>query len=642
MRLQTGILNLDGRPVTTADLTRLVCPYDEKYTEVSGEALANNVLLAYCGNRITDEEMYETQPVRASDSFITWDGRLDNREEISSLLGLYHTHDVSDPALVGRLYEAVGDRCWEKLIGEYAFVVWSENALRLSMGRSICGTRQLYYILMNKKLVWSNDLSQLVRSGIDLTVDDAYLIEYLTGYPRSSRSPFRHVHVVPPGGLVHVQVRANNMLSSRMLWKPSDIEPDRAKSASQCEDELRGLIESAVRSKLRSRYPVFCELSGGLDTSTLVLAGDRVLRSQGKDCNALRTVSCVYERSRSCDEGYFIHLIDEARRVRGFRVSEADQHIVINLDDIAFTGIPSTNNLFRGRYPSFMRLMGRYNARVLLTGYGGDHLFWSEPDGASLVADELRSGHLASAHRLARVWSQASRLPYLRLLLQMALPLALGGSPARIFLTRPTPPRWLRPEHISTWRQVTWASREETGPVRDPSRRVQIHYVLTMIDQAAAGHFEQYRDIYVSHPYTYKPLVEFCLSTPVSYFLNNGDTRSLMRHAMGGILPPKIATRQSKGILDETVARAIDGAWDQVKDTEKWLLCERGYANSAELLVSLRRARNGLLAPGEYLARAITLELWLRSLDALSVEYGTPVTTYAGAERSSTTRTPVA
>jgi asparagine synthase (glutamine-hydrolysing) len=617
MRLQTGMLNRDGRQVTTADLHHLVCPFGEGYNDISGEVFANHVLLAYRGNRITDEEICETQPVRLANAVITWDGRLDNREEIAACLGLPRSAGLSDPALVSRLYESLSERAWENLIGEYAFVVWSASTRTLSMVRSICGSRQLYYVLTRNQLLWSNDLAQLVyRSGADLAVDEAYMIEYLTGHPMSSRSPFKHIHVVPPGSLV--QVSSSVAPATRVLWRPSDIEPDRTKDSSKYEEELREHIERAMRSKLRSSYPVFCELSGGLDTSTLVVAGDRVLTSNGKGTDKLITVSCLYERSRTCDEEYFIRLVDEKRAIRGLRVSEAEQAIAIDLDDNTFTGIPTTNTFFRGRYLSYARHMHRHKARVLLTGYGGDHLFWAEPDGASLVADELRTGHFGSAHRLCRIWSQTSRLPYFQLLFRKALPLALGSAPPTVFLTKPLPPRWLRAEHLPTWSAITWQARAEAARVKEPSRRVQIHYVLNMLDQTSAGHFGQYRDIYVSHPYAYRPLVEFCLSTPVSQFLLDGQTRSLMRRAMHDILPLKIAMRQSKGSLDETVARAIHKAWDQLQDVENWVLCERGYADSAELLTSLRKARNGLLVPGEYLTRVITLESWLRSLDALS------------------------
>jgi hypothetical protein len=75
---------------------------------------------------------------------------------------------------------------------------------------------------------------------------------------------------------------------------------------------------------------------------------------------------------------------------------------------------------------AFAALMRERRAHVLLTGLGGDHLFWSSPEGAPLVADALRRGKLLHAHRECRVWSDTASVPYLQLLLDTALPLAAG------------------------------------------------------------------------------------------------------------------------------------------------------------------------------------------------------------------------
>jgi hypothetical protein len=88
-----------------------------------------------------------------------------------------------------------------------------------------------------------------------------------------------------------------------------------------------------------------------------------------------------------------------------------------------------------------------------------------------------------------------------------------------------------------------------------------------------------------------------------------------MRRALRGTLPDAIVRRQTKGALDECVARALQREWRQIGDIRSWQLCQRGLAEPAALLQSLERARLGLRLEDQSLVRIFSAERWLRSLD---------------------------
>src|SRR5258708_11972199 len=106
MKLQLGLLHADGRPATADDLAGLLADVADKQVEISGEVINDSLVIAYRGDRITWEDDFETQPLDDGRHILTWDGRLDNREDLASRLGLTHLREIPDPVIVLRSYEA--------------------------------------------------------------------------------------------------------------------------------------------------------------------------------------------------------------------------------------------------------------------------------------------------------------------------------------------------------------------------------------------------------------------------------------------------------------------------------------------------------------------------------------------------------
>lgn len=625
MKVQFGFLSRDGRPATPRNpLGGMGDDFDGRNAEVSGELLKGPVFMSYRGDRITPEEDSETQPLEHGPYILTWDGRLDSRKELIARLGLRGGQNMTDPEIVLKAYAELGNGVFADLVGEFALCLWCQRARVLTFVRSVCGARTLYYVLDNDRLTWSSNLSHLLRlSEVDLAVNHDYALKYLVSQPDPACSPFQKVRVVPPGKVQRFE--SNGFLEPTVLWDPQRLVPIQYRSDGEYEERFREEITQAVRGRLRAKGPVFAELSGGLDSSSIVLLGDQILRSNGERPETLRTVSCVYEESQTCDERSFIRSVEERSGIQGFHVSEADQQITLGLGDIRFTGVPNPLHCFRGRYPAFAGLMRSFGSRVLLTGLGGDHLFRSDADGVPLVADSISRLRVLHAHRECRLWSQSKGTPYLQLFLEalrLVSPLRLAR---RQGYSRPQLPSWLSSGHRTDAISSMRGAEIPEGTGGAPSRRSQTSYIRAMFDQLSMGYFDEYEALYISHPYTHRPLVEFCLSIPLAQFLRNGEGRSLMRRALRDLLPQKVARRKSKGLVDEALARALQREWSQIGDLAQWEVCQRGYIDPERLRDSLNRMRMGLQPEADgSLLRVFSLERWFRSLSHVNRDQGLP------------------
>ena len=118
-----GVWNLDGRPVEPELLSRLSAPLAHRGPDGEGQWIKGPVGLSCQLMRVTPESLHETQPlVHPAGPVIVFDGRLDNREELLSLLkGAWGAEaDSPDPALVLAAYDKWGEGFPEHLNGDFA------------------------------------------------------------------------------------------------------------------------------------------------------------------------------------------------------------------------------------------------------------------------------------------------------------------------------------------------------------------------------------------------------------------------------------------------------------------------------------------------------------------------------------------
>jgi asparagine synthase (glutamine-hydrolysing) len=618
MKLQIGLLHRTPRAASLDDLPTFFGEPCATKADIAGEVVTGPLAIAYRGHRITEEEQSEVQPFKYGPYILSFDGRLDNREELGDRLGLRHLQAVPDPLIAIEGYAQLGDQIFSAMLGEFALCLWCAESATLLFARSLCGARPLYYVSGKERLVWSSDFAHLARfSGVVLKINDAYVLEYLISQPSANHTPFREVHVVPPGSILRFGPDSLEARHSR-LWDWSRVTPLRYGRGEDYAEHCLEILKEAVQVRLRCKGRCFAELSGGLDSSSIVLLADRVLLEQGRDASTLRTVSCVYEESECCDERYFISAAEDARNRRGLYINEEAQSITLGLRDIEFTGLPNPLHCFPGRYRTIRALMREHSARLILTGLGGDHLFWSYSDGAPLIADLLRSAKLSEAHHECRTWSHAVALPYVRLL-HKAFGLAIQAKARRASHEVPITPSWLSVKHKRDVRSLELAATSQGYRSTLPSEQAQRGMAESLFTLVSAGYFNEYSDLYVSHPFTHRRLVEFCLSIPLSQLLHGSESRSLMRRALKEVLPPKILRRQGKPMLDEALIRAVAREWSDVGNPGDWQVCQQDYVDAAKLSEALNKMRVGIqLREESSLIRVFTLERWLRSLKHLT------------------------
>jgi asparagine synthase (glutamine-hydrolysing) len=550
---------------------------------------------------------------------VAWDGRLDNRGELVRRLGTAPPA-ASDAELVAAAYRLLGERCLDLLAGDFALAVWDPRARALVLARDPFGSRPLYYAERRGAVAWASTLRALFAAWPDLAAapDAEWIAGWLTGDEPEDRTAYDALRAVPPGAAV---VFAGGRRRVLRTWPPAELPAPGVASDRDAEERFRELFTDAVRNRLRAAGPAFCELSGGVDSSSIACAADRLLRDGDAAAAGLETVSWVFDRAATSDERAWIRPVEAKTGRRGHHLREEDDPLFGGFEDAWFE-IPAAYTVFHLRHRRMGELMRRAGCRLLLSGVGGDSVVWSEYFTPPQLADLAAAGRFAALAREMRRWQRATALPYGKLLWDgVARPLlreAAGLSP------EPAPGRipWLGAALARRRGARDPAPDRPAAPrLPRPSQRRQLAAVLTAARrQVAPAYLEaELMAAEIAYPFLDRPLVEFCLALPAEQFARPGETRSLHRRALRGLLPPEIAERRNKRGPDEALIRRLGEAWPRLTAmfTPDARVFEHGFVERAPFLESLRRKRFGLLEAGGSVESVIALEVWLRGLERL-------------------------
>src|SRR6266849_6591840 len=294
MSVQFGRWNFKGQS-SAPDYVEKVSSFLARYGPDSSKAYSQRGIdILYRAFHTTKESHCEMQPyISRSGNVITWDGRLDNRTELIRDLAVSATNLSTDVEIVAAAYETWQTHCFAKLIGDWALSVWSPHARSLVLAKDFIGTRYLYYRLDDDEIIWSTILDPLVRfAGITFSLNEEYVAGWMSHVPAAHLTPYVGINAVPASCCVIVSPRKNGAISTvRKYW---DFNPDnkiRYRTDAEYEEHFRTVFGKAVQRRLRSDRPVLAELSGGMDSSSIVCMADILIARGAAETPRLDTIS---------------------------------------------------------------------------------------------------------------------------------------------------------------------------------------------------------------------------------------------------------------------------------------------------------------------------------------------------------------
>ena len=560
MSVQFGTWNSDGRPVEPSYLERagkLLVPYGP---DAHGAYIKDSVGILYRAFHTTRESRRETQPyITPSGPVLTWDGRLDNRAELTGQLEAGLAPDSTDVAIVAAAYEEWGTGSFRRLIGDWALSVWNPISRSLILAKDPIGTRHLYYSFVQHEVSWSTILDPLVLLGEkSFELEEEYIAGWLSFFPATHLTPYVGIHAVPPSCFIRLEP------GKRSVTKYWDFDPGhriRYRTDREYEEHFRQIFAESVRCRLRSDSPVLAELSGGMDSSSIVCMADHILSRESTETPRVDTISYYNDSEPNWNERPYFTKVEEKRGRIGCHIDVgAHETILSDLESDRFTATPASGGRPNKAAKEFAACLASQGNRAVLSGIGGDEVTGGVPTALPELMDLLGEFRLKALARQLKFWALNKRKPWFHLLFEAMsgfFPAALAGTPKQ---RRPAP--WLQPGFVTRQRPALtgYPSRVKLSGAL-PSFQENLRTVEAMRRQLGCAALPREPIQERRYPYLDRGLLEFLCAIPREQLVRPGHRRSLMRRALLGIVPEEILNRKRKAFVVRGPMTAISTEW---------------------------------------------------------------------------------
>ncbi|HEY6807029.1 MAG TPA: asparagine synthase-related protein [Pyrinomonadaceae bacterium] len=539
-----------------------------------------------------------------------WDGRLDNREDLLLRFRDSLQIDTSNQAIARAAYERWGTKGLVHLIGDWSLVLRDNVNRTTILASDFAGVRPLYYHVRGERVLWSNRLQSLVEATGISDLDEQYIAGFLTvgGFP--NRTPYKEIYSTPPGHAVCVSSKG---LSINKFWELPVGDVIQYKDERRYEEQLLALFREAVAVRLQTESPVLAELSGGLDSSSVVCMANQLVRSGEVSAPSITGLSFSWPNSL---DGTFIKEVESHCGIEGIHISTHDVPLVTETQ--AGHTMPQPFEPLR----KFVAAAAQQsNAKTILTGQNGDLVFGNWFDDSLQVAASVRRLRLGRASEEALAWSKILRRPIYGILwraAQAALPHA--WSPTALYTTGDGSyaPKSAETSLLSGFSERTDLSNPTSFFSRDwlrssPERRKHFYNLTMALELRNLQAPEQLQHLDYTHPFAHRPLVEFLMTAPADILCRPGEPRRLMRSTFAGLWPKKVSERRSKGSFSAPWKEAMRPIARLLLQTKRLQVVDRNFVDQTNLRSRLQRLCSGLDCNEYQLRQIMLLELWLRN-----------------------------
>jgi len=558
---------------------------------------------------------------RGGDLRLTFDGRIDNGEELRAVLAT--AAGAGDAELVLAAYERFGPRCVERLLGDFAFALWDGRRRTLFCARDPLGVKPLYYHFDGGRLLIGSEPRQILQ-GVDARPNLALLARYLTDdYTERRETLYRGVHRLEPA---HSLTAGPAGIEIRRYWDVDPLHQVRCRDDAEYDARFSTLFREAVAARLAADGPVGALLSGGLDSSSIVCTASDLYTSGVQEYRGLETWSVLFD-TLPCDEREYIAAVVRRCGFHASFVHYENEDRVPDLDscrehpEVLYAPITAA-------VTSALADAHDKGIRVMLSGTGGDEFLAS---GFEHLTDLLLAGRFRTLfHQLrcdADLCATSAALLFREHCLKPLIPRRVAAPLRRLRrgLAGNGEPDWLVPGVLDRRRLDpeadgnSVASRFATRSQRS-LHRVLLHnsnlsYAIGENDLLASRFGIEYR-----YPFLDRRVVEFLIAIPERQRWWMDRPKAILRRALRDVLPEEVRERRTKAEFSVVLDREVRGrlAAQVEKLIRDSVLVQMGVVDRAGMLRRFRAVVEGRDETASRWAvfNFIGLELWSRSIAA--------------------------
>jgi len=363
------VVSREGAPVDPGRLARMADVLAHRGPDDSGFLTDGPVGFGFRRLSILDLSPAGHQPMSTEDGqvAVVFNGEIYNFVELrKELEALGHRFRSSgDTEVLLRAYLQWGGECLARFNGMWAFAIYDKRRGVVFASRDRFGMKPLYRCVTKDHVLLASEIksiraSGLVPSAINWSTAARFLLE--NRLDETNETFYEGIEHVPPGTAFEVDLRGE-----RREWRYWSLESPRQAPA-DAPARFAGLFEDAVRVHMRSDVPVGVDLSGGLDSTSIICATARVRREQG----ATEPLLAFCYQAPEFDESAYIS--DTVRQTGATLVNlrTGAQSLWDDLTRMLWFQDEPVHSMTAVIGYQLMRLAAQHGVKVILNGQGAD------------------------------------------------------------------------------------------------------------------------------------------------------------------------------------------------------------------------------------------------------------------------------
>jgi asparagine synthase (glutamine-hydrolysing) len=492
------------------------------------------------------------QPMRSADSrhWIVFNGEIYNYLELKNELTQkgHFFKTTSDTEVILAAHQQWGVQMLNRFIGMFALAIWDSCENTLFLARDFFGIKPLYFSFSGGQFAFASEIKPLLQLQAVGRRGNAQLLYDCLGFGLTDigqNTLFVDIQQLPPANYLYIDSSLKS-INLKRYWQ-LDLSQRSNISFSDAASYLRELFKKSVRLHMRSDVPVGSCLSGGIDSSAIVLEMKNILERDQQ----LHTFSYIVDDPIIGEEKY-VDMVCKEADITNHKVRWTPKELIADLEKlIRIQEQPFMGPSIYAQYRVF-KLAQENSMKVMLDGQGSDEMFagYYSMIGARLASllhrchfgDALRvlrnTPNNMNEYRLRMLFFSIGRIFPMNLMNRIVTLTGIPSFPKCIrqnwFIERDVRP------HMRPYGHGKEALREESA---------------FWIEQLSLPQLLRYEDrnsmcfsIESRVPFCSPEIAEFALSLPDHFLLSDdGVTKAIFKEAMKDLVPPAIIAREKVG-----------------------------------------------------------------------------------------------
>lgn len=342
--------------------------YDNRNFKIFNDVSLGHNLLSITGNKTA-------QPVSNFEEtiFAVVNGEFYDYEEVKKEINKLNYKTDSDSELIIHLYQnGLLQKYLEngKLNGEFSFIIYDTLKNKVIAGRDSFGIKPLYFYRKHENIYLSSEIKGFLPIN-NLKFDQQSLYSVLSmQYHDTYNTLFEDVKQIQPGSIIIIDI--NNKTVFESIYFDQKYSEDSSLTFEEAKERLLMELDNSVQRRLNTKKKIgFC-LSGGIDSSSILALGSKYVTN--KDAYTI-----CFRDSDKFNE--FEHAKEMAKKYNfNFNSIQVDEQVLIdNMDRAIYHSEQVSINMHMSSKYLLFKKMAEDGVQVSLSGEGADEILFGYP-----------------------------------------------------------------------------------------------------------------------------------------------------------------------------------------------------------------------------------------------------------------------